>query len=416
MNSRIASRLSSLIIVLWLPAAADAQEDAAFASFQFNRSLPGARSLAMGGAFVALADDATTAYSNPAGLTILERPEISLEGRSWSTSSVYSNSGVARPATPFGDFTFGEASQDVTGFSFLSYVYAKQGAPWAIALYRHELVNYESGFRSDGVIKNQAGELFGPFQFSTDLAIDNYGVSAAWRLSEVLRLGLGISSFSFDLDSAQEIYRDPPNDDQLLLTASKRGSDKDVAFNVGVLWQLSTDWSVGAAYRQGPTFAFGERFPGAYDVESEFSVPDQAAIGLAYQPDDRLTLLFEYDRVEYSALLEGNRLGTPPEGRFLLEDADEFRIGLEYLFLLSKGDSLALMAGAWQDPDHTVVFEGECVRESTCFRKAYFQDVGDDEIHYSAGIGVKLDRIEIDLGADVSDRIDTISLSTVVRF
>lgn len=81
MNSRIASRLSSLIIVLWLPAAADAQEDAAFASFQFNRSLPGARSLAMGGAFVALADDATTAYSNPAGLTILERPEISLEDR-----------------------------------------------------------------------------------------------------------------------------------------------------------------------------------------------------------------------------------------------------------------------------------------------------------------------------------------------
>ena len=38
----------------------------------------GARALAMGGAFTALADDATASYWNPAGLTQLERREISL--------------------------------------------------------------------------------------------------------------------------------------------------------------------------------------------------------------------------------------------------------------------------------------------------------------------------------------------------
>src|SRR5712692_1213566 len=51
------------------------------ASVQFNFSNPGARSLGFGGAFIGLADDATAAYTNPAGLTNLSKPEISFEGR-----------------------------------------------------------------------------------------------------------------------------------------------------------------------------------------------------------------------------------------------------------------------------------------------------------------------------------------------
>ena len=40
----------------------------------------GARALGMGGAFIAVADDATAASWNPGGLIQLERPEISLVG------------------------------------------------------------------------------------------------------------------------------------------------------------------------------------------------------------------------------------------------------------------------------------------------------------------------------------------------
>ena len=52
------------------------------AGIVFNFSAPGARSLALGGAFVGLADDATAAYVNPAGLTLLSRPQLSTEVRS----------------------------------------------------------------------------------------------------------------------------------------------------------------------------------------------------------------------------------------------------------------------------------------------------------------------------------------------
>lgn len=121
------------------------------------------------------------------------------------------------------------------------------------------------------------------------------------------------------------------------------------------------------------------------------------------------------DWVEYSALLEANRLGgAPGGGSFRLDDAHELRLGLEHLILLDRGNSVALMAGAWLDPDHALVFEGGCT--PNCFRPAYFRASGDDEVHVSAGLGVKLGAVELDAAADLSDRIDTFSVSTVVRF
>ena len=63
--------------------------------FQFNLSTPGARSLGMGGAFLALADDATAAYTNPAGLTNLTvgGPEVAVELRHWQFSNVFLDGG-----------------------------------------------------------------------------------------------------------------------------------------------------------------------------------------------------------------------------------------------------------------------------------------------------------------------------------
>ena len=54
----------------------------------FDFSLPGARSRGIGGAFVAVADDATAVYSNPAGLTQLFRPEVSIEVANGSSPRV----------------------------------------------------------------------------------------------------------------------------------------------------------------------------------------------------------------------------------------------------------------------------------------------------------------------------------------
>ena len=67
-------------VVLCLAADASAQSSLQV-PIQFDFLNPSARSLALGGAFVGLADDATAALVNPAGLIGLTRKEISIEGR-----------------------------------------------------------------------------------------------------------------------------------------------------------------------------------------------------------------------------------------------------------------------------------------------------------------------------------------------
>jgi long-subunit fatty acid transport protein len=48
----------------------------------------------MGGAFLGLADDASAAEANPAGLTILRKPEITIEARNYLEQQLFTTSGT----------------------------------------------------------------------------------------------------------------------------------------------------------------------------------------------------------------------------------------------------------------------------------------------------------------------------------
>ena len=116
-------------------------------TLELSYSNPGARSMGLGGAFVALADDATAAYSNPSGLVQLVRPEVSIEGRQWGYSSAFTEGGRASGApTGLGIDTVStlrrpRSEDDLAGVSFLSVVYPKKR--WCLALYRHQQANFE---------------------------------------------------------------------------------------------------------------------------------------------------------------------------------------------------------------------------------------------------------------------------------
>ncbi len=125
-NHRSAA-VSTAVFIFVSAFAAPAASQVQFA-FEFSFSNPGARSLGFGGAFVALADDATAAFANPAGLTQLVEPEVSIEGRSWSYSTSFTRNGRAS-GEPTGlgvdtepGIVRANSSEELKGLSFLSFV------------------------------------------------------------------------------------------------------------------------------------------------------------------------------------------------------------------------------------------------------------------------------------------------------
>ena len=195
-----------------VPAVAAGQAGVAF---EFSFSNPGARSMGFGGAFVALADDATAAFANPAGLVQLTRPEVSIDVRRWSYSTPFTHSGrfTGEPTGIGLDTEAGivtrRSENDLTGLSFLSFVYPRK--KWSVAVYRHILANFETSSESQGIFFEGPGpaDTFRLFdrQDRTNLEIVTYGLSGAFQVVESFSLGFGITYFDGLIQGSQRQYR-----------------------------------------------------------------------------------------------------------------------------------------------------------------------------------------------------------------
>ncbi len=305
--------LASLLLLSTLGVQAQTNEEIN-AGLQFSFSPPGARSLAMGGAFSGLADDATAAFANPAGLIWLTRSEVSVEGRQRQYTTRYPFSGSAS-GTPTGngidtasDVVLRDFESEVDGLSFLSYAHvfgAKKPtlSKLRLAFYRHELAAFEATLASEGPFIREGGP--GPLIEQTrnrsrlaalrgdlDLKIVNHGAAAAYSLTDNIWLGLGLSYYTFDYNAVTRRFATelPARDDFGSILEDGRtdvvfgpadfsdanesersiqdGDDSDLAGTVGLIWKPKGNvrqgerihWSVGLVYRQGPSFDFDYRF------------------------------------------------------------------------------------------------------------------------------------------------------------
>ncbi len=440
-------RLGALSLLLVATATAAAGQDIEpqpVLNAQFSFSNPGARSLGFGGAFVALADDATAAFANPAGLTQLAEPEVSLEGRSWSTSTPFTARGsLGGPASGIGlDAVAGlvaeRSEDDVLGVSFLSFVYPRK--KWSFALFRHLWANFESTFETQGLFLGTGPccrRRFLDQRSTADLEIVSYGLAAAYSVSEDLSLGISLVSFDGSLVLDTAAYR--PDDDasaegrfgptsflpeRLAVRSTMTIDGQDFGLSGGFLWHLSRRWRLGGVFRQGPEFELRGEYvvgpagflglppgPVRFDCCGEVALPDVYGLGTAFRSDGgRWTVAFEWDRVQYSTSIDSLELDDQT-----LDDGDELRLGGEYAFL-DQPVLVALRLGVWLDPDHqTRALEDLEPTDQNRFTQAILRP-GDDELHLAAGVGVTFERIQIDFAVDLSDLVDTVSLSTLYRF
>lgn len=436
--TRVFAVLVVSIAVLLMPANSIAQE--APPALEFSFSNPGARSMGLSGAFVALADDATAAFANPAGLVQLLRPEVSLELRRRSYSTPYTEGGRALGApTGWGIDTVDgirtEVSNETTsGLSFLSFVYP--GAKWSLAVYRHQLADFSVNTEINGLFGDapEGGTRRYLDQFvTTNLEIVGMGLSGAFQVSDQLSLGLGLSHFSGRVENQGEGYsvdvfpdtfwdRNSFLPERQIVTSSFTVDDTDVGFNVGILWKFAESWRLGGVYRQGPRFDYELiNLAGPLHEEPEGTIvgavtdrsiafPDVWGLGIAYRsPSGNLTVGFEWDRVEYSVIMETLASEQVDTNDVAMEDGNELRLGLEYVFLEST-PLIAARVGLWRDPDHRIRFEGE-----DPFSRALYRP-GRDTLHLSAGVGIAFTHFQIDIGADFSDLANVFALSGIYSF
>jgi long-subunit fatty acid transport protein len=267
---RLAPLVAGFVAVL-TPLVGEAQGPAAL---EFSFSNPGARAMGFGGAFAALADDATAAFANPAGLVQLLRPEVSVELRHWSYATPYNvggrlegvPTGIGVDTTP--GLRRGVSHADINDVSFLSFVYPS--GRWSLAVYRHELADFRSLFETQGIFANQQDSTgtrrFLDTRTSFDLDVVGVGVSCAYRATETFSVGLGVSRYDGTVGSEVGAYAiDGPTTQGLFApnhylperlsyrtTITMDGTDW--APSGGFLWSFAPRLSLGGFYRQGPEF------------------------------------------------------------------------------------------------------------------------------------------------------------------
>ncbi len=408
---------------------------------EFDFLNPGARALALGSAFVGLADDATAAFTNPAGLTILLRSEVSFEGRGRQTESRFLERGrLSGTLTNQGIDTVNGPHYETSTYDefvpgFISFVYPRANKV-AIAVYRHELTNLKEEFKAQGVFQFDRGfnsdirEL--ALEAARELHVTNYGVSGAFRPTEAISIGGGISFFDMSLQSTFTRFVTVPfnseatfDPQRAVFVAHQTSDDMGIGGSIGVLWMPRRQFQVGAVFRKGPGFDFQQTLqdlPGGTPTvqNGTFQIPDAFALGAAVRPNDAVTITAEYTFVQYTALkddyIDVQARPSNRQDQFQIDDGHEFHVGLEYVF---AGVRLtpAVRAGYWYDPAHAVFYVPTAAHDTTDERFAAYAPGTDALSHVTFGAGLPVnEHFEVNGGVDLSSRRKFYSILAVVRF
>lgn len=448
-GSRSMARWTALALAVALagPAALFALTDEEiFRDFRFNLSNPGARSLGLGGAFIAVADDATSALANPAGLMLLARPEFFTEMRETKADSSTINAPVLDGSgAPIAgaSITANTGPRGVFSPSFFSYVHPFKR--FAVGVSRVDL-NKASNVTNNTFLlpfdPNNPSSVFtisGNGQIETDLSVWN--VSGAVKLTDKISFGATAAVGVLNLRSTvTNTFIDPdPNSpafniSQILYQTAINDTDTDFSYNVGVHWRPLSNLSFGGVYRSALRFAVEETafndsfFGGFYSAflksprMTTFNTPDVWGAGAAWRPLSALTVSLDWVHLNYSRLEERFRSAwnilnfLTPDLDFHVEDADEFHFGAEYVF--SAGTiPWAVRGGAFSDHNSRIFGDFKPNPNSSGFASKEAFPARDTEIHYTVGTGVVVkDRFQIDAAADFSEIANEYVVSTIFRF
>ncbi len=332
----------------------------------------GARALGMGNAFIAVADDATAASWNPAGLMQVKTPEVSAVGAFFHRIED-NNFGINPEAS-------GKEGVSKTRLNYLSATY-----PFEL-IERNMVVSvsYQNLFdftrRWDFPITTADDSRL--VKHEQKGGLNAFGIAYSIQILEQL-------SFGFTLNIWEDIFSDnsweantreditgtlPSSGERFVARVSRKDQFSFSGFNanVGFLWSVSDQLTIGGVIKT-PFTADLQRerdetlFLQILNSEDQMStnhttqdekldMPLSFGIGLAYRYSDQLTVSADFFRTEWEDFVrtdsEGNK--TSPVSGLSINQSDltptnQFRVGLEYLFI-KPNYLVPLRGGIFYDP------------------------------------------------------------------
>lgn len=265
----------------------------------------GGRANGMAGAFVATANDASSIFYNPGGMSFMNTQQFLIGG------DIYYQSGNFEGSSPITDQTI---SGNLRSRSFLmpSLYYVRpinDKITVGVGIFR--LFNYDTEWKEP----EQFGGRF--ISQRNYLSTWSFNPAIAYHINSKLGIGLGFElreiKFNFEKSMPLLIQQyDAIFDIAHLLIDSKK--EWGLSFNIGAIYLLSDDIRIGLSYRHGmeknieagaefnilpisispgnneSIFSFPE---GIVSVQSNIVLPSILSIGAAYQYDE--TLMVELD-------------------------------------------------------------------------------------------------------------------------
>jgi len=347
----------------------------------------GARALGMGGAFIAVADDATAASWNPGGLMQLERPEFSFV-LNYSNNRKDLNNSVDRSMHGMNSI-----SRDDLNYFSVALPFRAFNKNMVISLNYQRLYDLydDMSFNTQtksldnlGLFTNaerhvnfkQSGALkaFAPayaFQITPQLSVgatfnfwtDNLGYDNEWQSTQKEKVKAATSSPLLSSVIQQQSE---------LIKHEKNTNFEAFNMNLGFLWHINSVVTLGGVYKTPYTASFNRRtrtdlenLGGPGDVFTktqksrenvEMHFPAAFGLGVAFRFSDAFTTSFDLYRTDWSSywIRSGGNKTNPVTGAMFTKshthDTTQVRAGCEYLFVLEK-TIIPLRAGVFYDPE-----------------------------------------------------------------
>lgn len=341
----------------------------------FNPVGSGARALGMGGAFIAVADDATAASWNPGGLVQLESPEISMviEGFHRSEEIVFS-------AHPEGD---GRENVSNMALNYLSvaYPFSFLARNMTVSLNYQRLFDFTRQWEFDFRSNAEGFPREDRFAYRQDGELTALGLAFAAEITPLFSAGITINRWDDDLTPnswEQEIALNGAGIDAgAPFTVEYRSLEEwtfeGTSVNVGFLWRLSTDVTVGGVWKapfeadlrnQSRFFSKVDRAGSEPTLSSPspdlrhetLKMPMSYGIGIAWQITRTFRTALDVYRTEWDDFIRQDEAGgsfSPITGEPAAESGvdatHQVRLGMEYLYITDRL-ILPLTAGVFYDP------------------------------------------------------------------